>query len=259
MSADTRAAKRDFSHRPGARQFWGAVIVGTLFALYSVTAGLINSLWYREIPISLNVAGLIGGMLLAAALGAAIGALTMRSESMASGILIGAVGISVLTGASMLSGLVGGGEVLAFIALLPALAFGLVFCAILRVALGGPLRRAPSVWLAAAVLGVASGLWGRMSEVEVAAIKVVGREIQTMAALPSGATRTFAFGQAPHVAAHIQRPVSYTARTVRTAPTTVEVTATFDDGYTLTCRVIEQVPTCSELGTAELGGPDSDQ
>lgn len=251
--------QRDFSQRPGARQFWGALIVGTLAVFYALAAAFINPLYYSEIAFTLSPAALVGNLVLVGLGGAAIGLLTMRSESMAAGVLTGAAGIGVVTTIAMLGGLLGGGEVLALIALLPALAFGLVFCALLRLALSGPLRRAPWVWLAAAALGVFSGLWGRSSEAEVAAIKVVQRRIDAYAALPTNTQRPFEFNQAPNARAHLDRPYTFSARTVRVDPITVEVVASFDDGYTLTCRVIELIPLCSELGTAELGGPESDQ
>lgn len=226
---------------------------------FTLSAGLVNAFWYRELPVAVDPFGLVSSALALGIAGAVVGAMTMRSESVAAGVLTGAGTIGVLTALALLSNVFGGGEVLAFIALFPALALGLVACAALRFALNGPFRRGPWALAIVGLLSGALGLWGRMSETEAVAVRDVQRALSAFAALPADGPRPSQFNQAPGARAHLQHPYTVAARTVRTDPETIEVVVAFDDGYTLTCRVITSVPLCSEYGTAELGGPDSDR
>ncbi len=239
--------------------FWGALVVAGGCVAFTLVAGLVNALWYRDLPVAVDPIGLLTGALTLGAAGAVVGALTMRSESVAAGVLTGAGAIGLLTALSLLSNVLGGGEVLAFIVVFPALALGLVACAALRLALNGPFSRGPLALVFVGLVGGALGLWGRMSEPEANAVRNVQRAIATYATQPAGLQRPAEFNQAPGAYAHLQLPYAVTARTVRADPETIEVVVAFEDGYTLTCRVITRVPLCSEFGTAELGGPDSDR
>lgn len=257
MSVEAGAIPREFSKRPGARLFWGAVTLGTLTGVYQLTSGLINPLLVRDLPVTLDVGALLGTVALAVLAGAFVGALTLRPDGAGAGVLIGAAAFGVLTSLIWSIGAGNTGGFLAVIVLAPAVAVGLGICTALRLALSGPLRRGLWAWLAAVILGIFGGYWSRFSATEIAEIKLVQAKIQEFAALPHDAQTPLAFVQAPHLRDHTDRPYTFGARTVQADPATVEVTVTYDDGYVLSCLVIGKTPRCSEFGRTDLGGPSS--
>ncbi len=257
MSVAPAALPRDFSKRPGARMFWGAVALGTLAGVYQLTSGLVNSLLIGHLRITLDLGPLLATALFSAVAGALVGAVTMRPDGAGTGVLVGAATFGVLT--SVIWSATGNslGGFLAFVVLAPATAVGLAVCTALRFALSGRLRRGLWVWLGAALLGIFGGYWSHLSSAEIAGIELVQSRIQTFATQPQGAETPLVFVQAPNLSKHARAQYSFAARTVESEPVTIEVTVTFDDGYSLSCLVVGKTPRCSEFGRTELGGPSS--
>lgn len=239
--------------------FWGTLTLATVGALQWLAAGLVNPLWYRDLPLALDVGGLASGAVLYGIGGAFIGFLTTRSESAGVGSLIGAACFAILVTIGPLFTVPAGGVLLTLVLIIPAFVLGLFICGGLRLMLNGPHRRGYMAWLVAVAIGLAGGYWARMSDDEVKAIGIVQRELAALAARPDDAGHPPEFNQAPHVLSHAHLPYSVSAQSVSDQPPTTEVQVAFDDGYTLTCYVINTTPTCSEYGTTDLSGPASDE
>ncbi len=244
---------------PGARMFWGAIALAAGAASYWLAAGLVNPLWYRDLPMALDVASLLSGAAAYAVGGAVIGYVAARSESVGVGTLIGGVGIGILLSIGPVLAVPGAGVLLALVIFFPALVVGLFVCGAMRLALNGPIRRGYLTCLAALVLGMAIGMWARIGPDQVKAIEIVRREIAALETLAPNASRPIEFNQAPNVFKHLRVPYVVAAQSVSDQPPTTEVRVLYEDGYTLTCYVINTAPTCSEFGATDLTGPASDQ
>ena len=85
------------------------------------------------------------------------------------------------------------------------------------------------------------------------------REIAALEALAPNTSRPIEFNQAPSVFKHLRVAYVVSAQSVSDQPPTTEVRVLYDDGYTLTCYVINTTPTCSEFGATDLTGPTSDE
>lgn len=244
---------------PGARMFWGAITLATAAAAYWLAAGLVNPLWYRNLPMALDLGALIGGAVTYAFGGAVVGYLAARSESIGLGSLIGGAGLGILLSIGPVLAVPGAGVILALVIFFPAFVLGLFICAAMRLSLNGPSRRGYVTSLVALALGAAAGLWARIGPAQVKAIEIVQRELAALGSLSPNATRPFEFNQAPQVFNHVRVPYVVSAQSVSDQPPTTEVRVLFDDGYTLTCYVINTTPTCSEFGATDLTGPASDE
>ena len=252
-------ARDDRELAPGARMFWGAIALASATVSYWLAAGLVNPLWYRDLPMALDVGSLLGGAVTYAVGGAVIGYLAARPESVGVGSLIGGAGIGILLSIGPVVAVPGAGVLLALVIFFPAFVLGLFVCAGIRLALNGPSRRGYLTSLAALAIGTAAGMWARIGPEQVRAIEIVRSEIAALEDLAPNASRPIEFNQAPNVFKHLRVPYVVSAQSVSDQPPTTEVRVLFDDGYNLTCYVINTTPTCSEFGATGLTGPTSDE
>lgn len=249
-----------------ARLKAGAVYGLWLGLIYALSAGIIDMLVMRDVPIRIDWASL-GGTLVTTSLGLALlGAVTAGPIVPWRGMILGAVvymGWLFLQSFLKLQGL----AAIFLVFFLPLALLSLPITAVLRWAVerhirhhtnAGPQRVRAQMLLLTLLFGIGAfaGSWSQMSPSAQEAVRTVHRLLQRALTQPAEAPWPPAFESVPTLRDHAESRYGLTQHASLASPTGVEVVVVFDDGFALTCLVdsTSQLTQCVE-GRESVFGP----
>ncbi len=215
--------------------------------IYTLSAGVIDALVMRDVPIRVDWTRLWGALVTTGLGVALLSAVTAWPVAPWRGMMLGAalyVGWLLLQSFLKLQGL----ATIFLIFFLPLALLSLPITAVLRWAIEwhlrhrtepGPQRLRAQMLLLALVFGVGAfaGSWAQMPPAAQEAVRTVHRLLQRALTQPAEAQWPPAFAAVPALRDHRGSRYGLTQRASAASLTGVEVIAVFDDGFALTCLV----------------------
>jgi hypothetical protein len=232
---------------PVHRMATGAVYGLVLGGLYALVAGTIDVLLIRDLPLRVDWP-VVWVSILTAGLGAAVlGAITAWPEDTLRGIVVGAAVIAAWRLANAFVQL----QATALpwlLVILPSLVLSLPIAVVLRWLANQHvhhLEKRGTAWLRAQAilvtlvvgLGAFVGSWARMPASAEEVVRQVHRMLTQTLAQPAGSSLPFALKDVPGIRAHAGVAYYLDQRPSASGQSALDVRATFEDGYVITCVV----------------------